>query len=482
MKCLRRWITIVLIGIILIPGKIEAGIQIIPAKVMETISQENNSFTIKITNNGQEDMHIHAYTGGLGQDEEGGAIYYDENDPEKSKDAKLITPSPSCFSLSSGASVTVTAKVDIPPERKGGIYGIVYFEVVPHFDDKNEQTQGIFTHTRLAVLTLLEIQGETNKQGKITEVNLFQEKPAQKIRFVNTFHNTGDVHVIPMGKVIIRDDRGRVIKEVFVEGKVVLPACRRPLTAYWEPENLTPGLYTAETIFKDGQQLLAKELTLFEMIQSNEIAIKRGEIVSFSSPNVVQYSPINFNLLFRNKGNVRIFTEGMIEIKDQENRLILKIPVKGRSILPNQTEELKAVLPEGLSRGSYIAQAEIRYGDMKGEVNFTVAEKEIIVAAEISEFNIASVESSQPIEAFLYFKNTGNIEFYTEGMILIKTSQNKTVGQVTVDRILIRPGYKERLGGTWKGELPMGLYKGEVTLIFGEDRIAKEGCSFLITK
>jgi len=82
----------------------------------------------------------------------------------------------------------------------------------------------------------------------------------------------------------------------------------------------------------------------------------------------------------------------------------------------------------------------------------------------------------------MLFKNSGNVKITPQGIIELKTAQGKSVGQIPVEALEIAPGKTETLTKSWKGNLPTGLYKAVVTLIYGEGKSAMAETMFLVTK
>jgi len=117
---------------------------------------------------------------------------------------------------------------------------------------------------------------------------------------------------------------------------------------------------------------------------------------------------------------------------------------------------------------------------VKDQVKFTVLEKIPVISGEILRFTVDSIKSGEAVVPQLFFKNTGNTEFTVEGLIELKNSAGKTVGQIPVNKIKLAENEEKRLGGNWSGTLPVGLYKAVVTLIYGGGKMVSGEASFLV--
>ncbi|MEW6607537.1 MAG: hypothetical protein AB1414_08800 [bacterium] len=454
------------------------GISITPASINRSVSEDDHIIPLTIENPGSETVEYFVYASSLGQKLDGEAISLDDIDAPFSL-VRWIKFNPAKFKLADGESKIVEADIQIPKDSGGGLYGIIYVEarlLIP----SGEHVASI---PRVGAITLLTLPGEAIKEAEITSVDIIQNKQGEEIHILSTFHNTGNIYLRPEGYVIIRNQAGEKIDKVFIKPVKILPTYSRQLIAKWKPENLLTGTYTAEVNMTFASKSLIAKKT-FEVINTNEIAILKGEIASFEEIKAVQHKPLSFKLLFHNSGNVNLSIGGEIEVKDFENEIIERVPIKINEVIAHGSKEVTTVLSKGLPIGTYTATAKIKYSDEKivtATTNINVIEKEIIQAGEIIELTVPKVNAGNVlILPKLLFRNTGNVPLQVEGMIELENSQGMTIGQIIIDMKPIEIDVTERLGTSWQGELPAGLYKAVATLIFGDGKMITKTSPFLV--
>jgi hypothetical protein len=163
----------------------------------------------------------------------------DERGPYSLKD--LIRPEITEFSLTLGERitipVTITAPSDVEPR---GYYGAL---IVANDPDKIEtgtateargQTRIV---SRIGSLFLVKINGEGKEEGALADFKvigpkkLIHEKRPEG--FEIAFKNTGTVHLVPYGRIVIKNMFGRVVDELPVDAYFVLPNATRYRQVEW---------------------------------------------------------------------------------------------------------------------------------------------------------------------------------------------------------------------------------------------------------
>lgn len=457
-----------------------ASITVSPSKIEITVTEKNRSVPITIKNGGVKSLYIRVRVGAATQGLDGGVVYLSSMDGLWCG-AKLIKLDPTEFILEAGESKKVTADFKIPEDRTGGAYAAIFFNARSVAEN---EANIISSALEIAVITMMTFPGPVIKRGEVTGVELGQAKSGEKIEILTTFHNSGNIHFRASGKVTIENQDGEEIAQVPIELANTLPGCSRYLKSTWKPKNLLVGTYTAKSDVKleNGELLTAN--TVFSVIRPYEIAQFKGEVADFPAPRGVLNKPITFELLFHNAGNVELFPEGIIEIRDSQGKIITEAKIGKTDIPPGSSNRLNAVLESGLPVGDYTAIAKIHNEGTKlavAQTKFNVIEKELIVDGKITEFSVKWDNPDQLVIPELLFENTGNTSSETEGIIEIKNSQGKVVGQIAIQRTSIAPDETKRLGTNWQGNLLPGLYTASVTLIFGGDRLSS-AASFLVMK
>lgn len=492
MKLKKRILRVVLLGIMLLFSFnvfLQAGgITLSPSLIHEDITKSDNYFFTTITNNTSQDKKVSVYMAGLSMSITGSTIIR-ESKTEQEIASKIFNLYPSEFILKSGESKEVKIEVNLEQANLmshfKGAYGVVIFEAKPIGGG------GMVTSiARIAAPIWVKLPGLEEKSGELTGIIIRQNKPGEKIRIANVFKNMGNVHFVPQGgTVIIRDERGIEVKRIPVKPNLVMPQLERYMYGYLSSGDLPVGEYSAESMMQAVKGLNTNTVCgNFSMISPGILAQPKAEIPNFSEVKVAQNKPINFSFLFTNTGNVQLGPKINLEIKDIENNLITTIPIVSKEIGVGSSEEFEGIWEKGLPTGDYQAIVNAEYskpefGGIKKSVataKISVIEKELVLKGGISNFAIDSIKSGEAVVPQLFFKNTGNTEFSVEGLIELKNSAGKTVGQIPVNKIKLAEKEEKRLGMIWSGTLPVGLYKAVVTLIYGGDKIVSGEASFLV--
>lgn len=456
-----------------------------PMLIRANIPAQGYTFSIKVSNGSTSPTKFVITPTGLKIDPMG-AIGAKESKMDLESAANIFIPDAGEFILPAGEQKNINIKVTPPPNAQGGIYGtILVTEMPPETEGANVVNVG-----RIAVGVLLTLPGPSTKSGEVTSINVSQKKSGEPVEIKGMFKDTGNIHFDVTGRAIIEDKSGKQLAQLSLGKHLVIPpGGDRLFSGNWQSEGLAVGDYTvrAEMQIEDGPAIESSKI--FHVVSTDKILQLDGEISDFSVPKVAKNRPINFGVVFYNKSNVELLPEGEIEIKDSDGNIMITIPIVAKEkIIPKSSGELSAVLEKGVPQGEYIAEAIINYGlsqynemrTVKDQVKFTVLEKIPVIAGEISKFIVDSIKSGEAVIPQLFFKNTGNTEFTVEGLIELKNSAGKTVGQVPINKIKLAEKEEKRLGGNWSGTLPVGLYKAVVTLIYGGDKMVSGEASFLV--
>jgi len=466
-----------------------AGIKVSPAMIVRDVMEEDYIFFTTITNTNNYSIKVSVYFTGMSHNVIGG-VNSKEGKEDLLQASKIFKVEPVEFILAPEEEQEVKIVVDISQGQKIEPSGAAYAELM--FESRAVENQGgtISSVACIGVPILISLPGLKEKLGKITGFNITQDKINKEIKFYLRFKNTGNVHFSPQGgKIVIKDERGLEKGKISVKPHMCIPGCERDMDASWAPEVLPIGEYSAKGILEieEGKIIESGEIT-FSVVEPYKLAQPKCEISNFPEIKVVQKKPVNFSFLLTNAGNVKLNPKINLEIRDLENNIITTIPIVGKELNVGSSEEFKGVWEKGLPAGDYQAIVNVEYskqefGGIKKAVataKITVIEKELVLKGEISSFTVDSIKSGEAVVPQLFFKNTGNTEFAVEGLIELKNSAGKTVGQIPVNKVKLAEKEEKRVGGNWSGTLPVGLYKAVATLIYGEGKMVSGEASFLV--
>ncbi len=384
--------------------------------------------------------------------------------------------SPPNFILEPKSSQHVNVSLVIPTEKTGGIYAGIIFEATPVMGHES-----IPINKANAIISLT-LPGALTRQGTITEVAFWQDKPKGTITIMSTFLNTGNIHLGVSGEVVVRTQSGSEIARALCGARFILPDCSHQLKTFWQPANLKIGTYTTETIIKFEDREPVRRLTPLMVIRPDEIAIAKLEIVSLAIPKAVSNSPACFKALLFNSGNIDLFPTGMIEVKNMAEEVVIIVPFEKEGVLAGSSKELKAVLAQGLPAGSYTALAKMEYDGNKAEAEtkFNVHDQELSQKGEILYFTVIVSESDQSMQLLLYFVSTGEIAAYLEGIMEIRDSNKEVVVSESIEGQEIAPGQIWQLRKAIEKKLKPGMYTATATLIVGKEEVISKEICFLV--
>ena len=481
------FVGLLLLGLWFLGISAEAGIGVSPSLFITDLP-DDGTFTITVRNTGDSPIGISVIPAGLKLDA-GGTVWPQESEGGLRAAAEVFHPQPEGFTLAGGAAQAVTIEVTPPEGAEGAIYGaIMVTEQAPQ-----EAGTMVANVSRIVVPVLFTLPGPSRKAGEVTGIGVAQEVNGGPLEIKAMFRDTGNIHFFVTGKAFIEDEDGVEIAQISLgTHRVIPPGVDRQFSGQWKPEELPVGYYRvrAEFQIEDGPKVFSEKDKTFYVISSyRKVLQPSGEIVAFYVPKVAKNRPIIFRVMFLNKGNVEESPNGEIEVRNTQGEVVSVLPISAEEeIAPGSSGELSATLEEGLPQGEYTATAELEYGrpeygeprTAKAEIEFRVIEKEIKIVGEIVEFTVPSAKCGELIVPELLVKNTGNTDFEVEGLIELKNSKGKTVGQIPIPVTPIPVGETKQLSRAWRGDLPKGLYSAVATLIVEGEKILTEQASFVV--
>lgn len=149
------------------------------------------------------------------------------------------------FILQPNQTRTVKGVILPPPEAEpGGHYATVYFQpLIPH---EALSPSTAYMNSQVGVLAFLIVKGDIEQSAEyakgLTAPGLVQSGP---VEFSFSIRNTGNVHLMPAGKLNVYDWRGSLAGQIALPAGVILPNANKEYTLTWDGARL-PGQYRAE--------------------------------------------------------------------------------------------------------------------------------------------------------------------------------------------------------------------------------------------
>jgi hypothetical protein len=144
---------------------------------------------------------------------------------------------------------TIHAPLDAAP---GGHYATVFFQ--PLVPEEALSPSMAYVNTKVGVLAFLVVRGDINEEAKLDKPlhanPLIRRAP---ITFTFSVRNSGNVHLMPTGKIEMYDWRGRPAGVLDVPPGIILPNTTKEYTVSWQPRSKI-GKYRAELTMGYGAE------------------------------------------------------------------------------------------------------------------------------------------------------------------------------------------------------------------------------------
>jgi hypothetical protein len=180
----------------------------------------------------------------------------DDRGPYSVRD--FIEPEIKEFSLALGEKIVIPVKISVPLDAEPrGYYGALIVANMPEQiagESSLETETGTRIISRIGSLFLVKIKGEGKEEGALSDFKVigpskaFYEKRPEG--FEIAFKNSGNVHLVPYGKITIKNMLGRTVGELPVNAYFALPDSTRYREILWD-QGFGLGRYTAHlSLFK----------------------------------------------------------------------------------------------------------------------------------------------------------------------------------------------------------------------------------------
>ena len=165
------------------------------------------------------------------------------------------------FILEPGERIIIPVKVSIPIDAEPrGYYGALIVSSESDLDENDKEASGAQGKTkiisRIGSLFLVKINGQGQAEGRLEDFKI--SGPLQKFyssapeSFEIAYENTGNVHLVPYGKISINNLIGRTIDQIAVDAYFVLPDSIRYREVFWQDAGFMLGRYKAELSLYKG--------------------------------------------------------------------------------------------------------------------------------------------------------------------------------------------------------------------------------------
>lgn len=176
--------------------------------------------------------------------------------------AKMTRLTPSEFDLEARQAVPVRVTVTLPPDARGGRYGVIVVSPAPVLQTNGARGTVSIVVPKLAARLLVPVKGTEVVRGAITGM-VAAPRPANRGADVKViFRNGGNVHVRASGELTISAPDGRQLVRLPIAEAIILPGSVREFRLTWDGAALGPGVHTVRAVMDYGAEaLVAGELT-----------------------------------------------------------------------------------------------------------------------------------------------------------------------------------------------------------------------------
>ncbi len=192
-----------------------------------------------------------------------------------------LQPEVNDFTLKHGERAKIKIRISVPEDTNpGGLYGSTLIRTNPTEDQ--QISQGARLISRIGILFFVEIEGNAKPNGFVTKFDTVDQQrlfTSPPVNFNFSFHNKGNVHLVPNGKLEIKNLSGSKVGEIEVADLFVMPNTVRKQDLSWE-KDFALGRYTANlTLNKGYNDETVTKTTTFWVIPVKFMLITSGAVL-----------------------------------------------------------------------------------------------------------------------------------------------------------------------------------------------------------
>jgi len=229
----------------------EAGLSVSPPRVVLQ-GKPNKTLTgyFTVTNKGETPLDVRVepedWAGGIG----GGR-----------GPVPWLKVKPTALTLRPGKESRVKFTVRLPKDASGELRAQVFF-TTSEAGEASAGEQAMSLRSRLGTIIYVAVEGTERVEGAITKVEAFYTASTpgvtqpDRLEVVMHVHNRGNAHIVPEGRVDIRNDKGEIVEHVQLQsGWGLLPNEEDAYHAIGHGVHLRPGRYALEMAIVVGGDL-----------------------------------------------------------------------------------------------------------------------------------------------------------------------------------------------------------------------------------
>ena len=534
---MRRLALAGLVCLVPVTGRCQFDVSLVPHVTEMKLKRGQRTFVpFELTNeNKDKPVSVRVFARDMSQGNRGQYILSDTLMPYSC--VPWLTLPDTLIVIGPGEKREIPVEIRVPLGATGGAYGAVVFEMVPETPGGLRGVPGLYSldYTfQLPAWIEITIESARAARGRLTPVAVTVVPTADIPQLLKKYgdrgmvitaevENTGDIHVFTKGRLIIRDENRRLIRDTRLgSGRgAVLPGVRTSLRTITKLP--PPGKYVVKAFVEYGGRSPAIAQASFEI--TSERAARTGEL-GIALPLYIDLRPEEFepsipvggfrvmslSLLNREQEPVAVEV-GLGQISHDENGQMWVseekvdsgrtcaswLTVEPRSFVlnPNRRKNVRITLkvPDAATGGYYSCiVVNTRLASDTGSSTLPTPIYCPILLSVPPDFEfggeIVHVDVEHPVESAVMFKtefrNTGNIhaiisggvslERWTEpeeipGLVVTDTARYEMVGvfQLETDSTYILPGETRMVSSPSVDGLPEGRYRAQIKILYGSE-------------
>lgn len=202
---------------------------------------ENLAQTLTVTNPGQIALPVTMSVSKFAPAGPGGQAQLVADDGDPASVTRWLTLSPMSFILEPGQSQKVTVIITVPQDAPpGGQYASVLASIGTGATTGSSLGVG----QQIGALLLLRVKGEVLETALVSGISAPTLKNKGPVDLSVTVENTGNVHIKPVGQLVIKSTFGKEVAKLSIPPENILPRSDRTFTVKWDT-GWGLGRYTA---------------------------------------------------------------------------------------------------------------------------------------------------------------------------------------------------------------------------------------------
>jgi len=262
-------IILIALGILTFSGMAQAAFVVTPMEFhISVASNESGVYTFWVRNRGEETISLKVYVGDFWIEPDGREAFLDPGTVSRSC-SKWLAVSPEEFELAPDESKAVRFEINVPPEKLGSYWGMIFVEQTnkPTIKtaQKGQQQFNILSYQRVGVRVYEDTPGSKPGEGKISYVTVGEGMKDEFLRVDLKMENNGDVLLKCKGSVDIKDDKGETVESLTVSEFNCYPMSSRIVSATMKDKLLKAGHYSALAVIDYGADFLIAGEAVFDV-------------------------------------------------------------------------------------------------------------------------------------------------------------------------------------------------------------------------